>query len=158
MSLMETVSKDIAAAMKARDQERLAPLRMLKSALMNREVERGRALTDAEDVQVVSSLVKQRRESIEQFERGGRSDLAAKESAEIRVLEAFLPPALGEGELVRLVDEAVRESGATTAQDLGKVMKVLMPRLAGSGVDGKAVNALVRRRLGSPNFPEADSV
>jgi len=148
MSLMETVSKGIAEAMKARNPERLAPLRMLKTALMNREVERGRALTDAEDLQVVSSLVKQRRESIEQFERGGRADLAAKEAAEIRVLEVYLPPALGEDELARLVDEAVRESGATSAKDLGKVMKALMPRLAGSGVDGKVVNALVRQRLG----------
>jgi uncharacterized protein YqeY len=148
MSLMETVSKGIAEAMKARDQGRLAPLRMLKTALMNKEVERGRALTDAEDVQVVSSLVKQRRESIEQFERGGRADLAAREAAEIPVLEAFLPPALGDEELERLVDEAVRESGASSAKDLGKVMKVLMPRLAGASVDGKAVNALVRKRLG----------
>ena len=91
MSLMETVNKGIAEAMKARDQARLAPLRMLKTALMNREIERGRSLTDAEDLQVVSSLIKQRRESIEQFERGGRVDLAAKESAEIVVLEMFLP-------------------------------------------------------------------
>jgi uncharacterized protein YqeY len=149
MSLMDTVSKGIAEAMKARNPERLAPLRMLKTALMNREVERGRPLTDAEELQVVSSLVKQRRESIEQFERGGRADLAAKESAEIPVLEAFLPPAVGEEELTRLVDEAIKESGAASAKDLGKVMKVLMPRLAGAGVDGKAVNALVRARLGS---------
>lgn len=148
MSLMDTVSKGIAEAMKARDQQRLAPLRMLKTALTNREVERGRALTDAEELQVVSSLVKQRRESIEQFERGGRTDLAAKEASEITVLEGFLPPALGEDELIRLVDEAVKESGATSAKDLGKVMKVLMPRLAGASVDGKAVNALVRQRLG----------
>jgi uncharacterized protein YqeY len=130
MSLMQTASKGIAEAMKARDQERLAPLRMLKTALMNREVERGRALTDAEELQVVSSLIKQRRESIEQFERGGRADLAAKEATEIKVLEAFLPPALSEEELTKFVDDAIRESGATSARDLGKVMKVLMPRLA----------------------------
>ena len=148
MSLIDTVSKGIAEAMKARNQERLAPLRMLKTALMNREVERGRALTDAEDLHVVSSLVKQRRESIEQFERGGRSDLAAREAAEIVVLEAFLPPALGEEDLGRLIDEAIQESGATSAKDLGKVMKTLMPKLAGASVDGKAVNALVRQRLG----------
>jgi uncharacterized protein len=148
MSLMDTVSKGIAEAMKARNPERLAPLRMLKTALTNREVERGRALTEAEELQVVASLVKQRRESIEQFERGGRTDLATREAAEIPVLEGFLPPALGEDELVRLVDEAVKEAGATSAKDLGKVMKVLMPRLTGAGVDGKAVNALVRQRLG----------
>lgn len=147
MSLMETVNKGIVEAMKARDQARLAPLRMLKAALMNREVERGRALNDAEGMQVVSTLIKQRRESVEQFERGGRNDLASKESAEIGVLEAFLPPAMSEAELERLVAEAVAESGASSAKDLGKVMKVLMPRLTGSGVDGKAVNELVRRRL-----------
>jgi uncharacterized protein YqeY len=147
MSLMETVNKGIVEAMKARDQARLAPLRMLKTALMNREIERGRPLNDAEDLQVVSALIKQRRESIEQFERGGRADLVAKESSEIVVLEAFLPPAMSEAELAGLVDEAVRESGATSARELGKVMKVLMPRLAGAGVDGKAVNELVRKRL-----------
>lgn len=148
MSLMDTVNKGIVAAMKARDQARLMPLRMLKAALMNREVERGRPLTDAEDLQVVSSLIKQRRDSVEQFDRGGRADLVAKESAEILVLETFLPPAMSPEELDRLVDEAVREAGATSLKDLGKVMKVLMPRLAGVGADGKAVNELVRKRLG----------
>jgi uncharacterized protein YqeY len=103
MSLMDTVNKGIVAAMKARDQARLMPLRMLKAALMNREVERGRPLTDAEDLQVVSSLIKQRRDSVEQFDRGGRADLVAKESAEILVLENFLPPAMSPEELDRLV-------------------------------------------------------
>jgi uncharacterized protein len=148
MSLIDTVSKGIGEAMKARDQERLGPLRMLKTALMNREIERGRTLTDAEDLQVVSSLIKQRRESIEQFDRGGRPDLVAKERAEILVLEAFLPPAMSAEDLDRLVDEAVKESGATSPKEIGKVMKILMPRLAGAAVDGKAVNELVRKRLG----------
>jgi uncharacterized protein YqeY len=147
MSLMDTVNKGIVEAMKARDQQRLAPLRMLKAALMNREIERARPLTDAEDLQVVASLIKQRRESIEQFERGGRADLVAKETAEIAVLETFLPPAMSPEALEGLVDEAVKETGATTARDLGRVMKALMPRLAGAGVDGKLVNELVRRRL-----------
>jgi uncharacterized protein YqeY len=120
---------------------------MLKAALMNREIERARPLTDAEDLQVVASLIKQRRESIEQFERGGRADLVAKETAEIAVLETFLPPAMSPEALEGLVDEAVKETGATTARDLGRVMKALMPRLAGAGVDGKLVNELVRRRL-----------
>jgi uncharacterized protein len=148
MPMMETVSKGIAESMKARDQARLAPLRMLKTALMNREIERGRPLTDAEDLQVVASLIKQRRESIEQFQRGGREDLVSRERAEITVLETFMPPAMGADDLARLVDEAVAETGATSARDLGKVMKALMPRLAGAGVDGKAVNELVRKRLG----------
>jgi uncharacterized protein len=148
MSLMETVNAGIREAMKARDAERLAPLRMLKSALTNREIERARPLTDAEDLQVVSSLIKQRRESIEQFERGGRPDLVLKETAEIAVLEAFLPPAMSREDLERLVDEAVKETGATSTRDLGRVMKALMPRLAGAGADGKLVNELVRARLG----------
>jgi uncharacterized protein len=147
MALMDTVNRGIAEAMKAREAQRLAPLRMLKAALMNKEIERGRPLGDAEDLQVVASLIKQRRESIEQFERGGREDLATRERLEIGVLEAFLPPAMAPDELERLVDDAVRETGATSAKDLGKVMKALMPRLAGAGVDGKAVNELVRSRL-----------
>ncbi len=147
MSLLETVNGQIVQAMKARDQARLAPLRMLKTALTNREIERGHALNDAEALQVVSSLIKQRRDSIEQFDRGGRADLVAKERAEILILETFLPPALGPDEIQRLVDEAIKEAGAAGPQDLGRVMKALMPRLAGAAVDGKAVNELVRRRL-----------
>lgn len=147
MSLMDTVNKGIIEAMKARNQDRLAPLRMLKSALTNREIQRGRPLTDVEDLQVVSTLIKQRRESIEHFERGGRSDLVAKETAEIKELEVFLPPALTPADLERAVDEAVKKTGATSARDLGLVMKALMPRLAGTAVDGKTVNEMVRRRL-----------
>lgn len=147
MSLLETVNGQIVQAMKARDQARLAPLRMLKTALTNREIERGHALNDAEALQVVSSLIKQRRDSIEQFDRGGRADLVAKERAEISILETFLPPALGSDEIQRLVDEVIKEAGAAGLQDLGRVMKALMPRLAGAAVDGKAVNELVRRRL-----------
>lgn len=147
MPLLETVNRQIVEAMKARDQARLAPLRMLKTALTNREIERGRPLAEPEALQVVSSLIKQRRDSIDQFERGGRADLAAKERAEIGVLETFQPPALGAEELERLVGEAIAETGATGPADLGRVMKALMPRLAGAGVDGKTVNELVRRRL-----------
>lgn len=147
MSLMDKVNQGIVASMKARDQGRLAPLRMLKTALMNREIERGRALSGEEELQVVSSLIKQRRESIVQFDRGGRSDLSTREAAEIEVLETFLPPAMSAGDLDRMVAEAIAESGASTAKDLGKVMKTLMPRLAGAGVDGKLVNELVRRKL-----------
>lgn len=149
MSLMETVNREIPEAMKARDQARLGPLRMLKAALMNREVERGRSLTEAEDLQVVASLIKQRRESIEQFERGGRVDLASKESAEIAVLEKFLPARMGPEEVERIIDEVLKETGASSARDLGRVMKAVMPRLAGAGVDGRSVNELVRKRLGA---------
>ncbi len=147
MSLIEQLNKTLAEAMKARDQARLAPLRMLKTALTNREVQLGRALTAAEEMQVVASLVKQRKESIEQFAKGGRQDLVAKETSELAVLEAYLPPAVSAEDLERVVGEVIAETGATSAKDMGKVMKGVMSRLAGASVDGKAVNELVRRRL-----------
>jgi uncharacterized protein YqeY len=148
MTLMEQVNKAITEAMKARDQGKLLPLRMLKTALTNREVERGQALTPAEELQVLGSLVKQRRDSIEQFVRGGRQDLADKEAAEIVVLQAYLPPALGEEELVRLVREVMAETGATSVKDLGRVMKAVMARVPAGAADGKLVNEIVRRQLG----------
>jgi len=147
MTLMERVNKAITEAMKARDQAKLLPLRMLKAALTNREVERGQALAPAEELQVLGSLVKQRRDSIEQFTRGGRQDLADKEAAEIDVLQAYLPPALGEEELTRLVREVVAETGATSAKDLGRVMKAVMARVPAGAADGKVVNDIVRRQL-----------
>jgi uncharacterized protein YqeY len=148
MPLIEDVTRAIAASMKARDQPRLVPLRMLKTALMNREVERGRALDETESRQVVSALVKQRRDSIEQFLKGGRKDLADKETAEIAVLEAYLPAAVDAAELERVVDAAMTATGAASAKDLGRVMKAVMAELAGKTVDGKVVNELVRRKLG----------
>ncbi len=147
MPLVEQLTTTIAEAMKARDQARLSPLRMLKAALMNREVERGRPLTEAEDLQVVATLVKQRKDSIDQFAKAGRQDLVDKETAELAVVEAYLPPAVDSGELERIVAEVVAETGATSPKDMGKVMKGVMARLAGAQVDGKAVNELVRRRL-----------
>jgi uncharacterized protein YqeY len=148
MTLNERVTKDIADAMRAKDQARLAPLRMLKAALTNREVERGRALEASEALQVVASLIKQRRDSIEQFQKGGRQDLADKESKEISLLEAYLPPPLDAAAIERAVDEAIKETGATSAKDLGRVMKAVMAKLAGAPVDGRAVNEVVRRKLG----------
>ena len=147
MTLFERIGQDITAAMKARDQARLAPLRMAKAALMNREVEKGRTLEEPEAEQVIASLIKQRRDSIEQFTRGGRPELAAKESAEVGVLEAYLPPPVDTAQLDQAVDEAIKETGASSAKDLGRVMKAVMGRLAGQTIDGKAVNELVRRTL-----------
>jgi hypothetical protein len=121
---------------------------MLKAALMNREVEKSRALDEAESRQVVSSLVKQRRDSIEQFAKGGRQDLVDKETAEIAVLESYLPPAVDPAAIDRAISEAIAETGATTPKDLGRVMKAAMTRLAGQNVDGKTVNELARKRLG----------
>jgi uncharacterized protein YqeY len=148
MSMMQRIGEDLSAAMKARDQGRLAPLRMAKAALMNKEVERGRPLDDAEAQQVVASLIKQRRDSIDQFTKGGRTDLAEKEAAEIAVLEAYLPPPLDTAEIEAAVDAAIAETGASSGKDLGRVMKAVMGRLAGRAVDGKTVNELVRKRLG----------
>lgn len=146
---MARITADIATAMRGKDQNRLAPLRMAKAALMNREVEKGRALDEAEAQQVIASLIKQRRDSIEQFTKGGRDDLAAKESAEIATLEAYLPPPMDAADIERAVTDAIAETGASSAKDMGRVMKAVMAKLAGHAVDGKAVNELVRRKLGS---------
>jgi len=141
------VSAAIADAMRKQDAVRLGALRMLKAAFMNREVERGRALDDTEAQQVVASLVKQRRDSIEQFAKGGRQDLVAKEQAEIVVLEAYLPPAADPAVVDRAIADAIAETGATSPKDMGRVMKAAMARLAGQTIDGKTVNELVRKKL-----------
>lgn len=147
MSLPEDVNAAITAAMKSKDAARLSTLRMLKAALMNKEVERGRALDDNESRQVVTSLVKQRRDSIDQFLKGGRQDLADKETAEIAILESYLPAAVDPAALEKAVDAAIASTGATSAKDMGKVMKAVMAALAGQTVDGKVVNELVRNKL-----------
>ena len=149
MTLMEQITADIAEAMRAKDQGRLAPLRMAKAALVNSEVQRGRALEEAEAQQVIASLIKQRRDSIEQFRAGGRTDLADKEAAEIRTLEAYQPPPMDPVEIERAVDAAIAGTGAASAKDVGRVMKAVMSGLAGQAVDGKMINELVRRKLGA---------
>ena len=147
MALEKRITDDIATAMKSKEADRLSTLRMLKAALMNKSIEKSRALEPAEELQVVTTLVKQRRDSIEQFTAGGREDLAAKERAEILVLETYLPPAVSDDELDQAVGEAVAETGATGPRDMGKVMKAVMARLAGKTVDGKAVSDRVKSRL-----------
>jgi uncharacterized protein YqeY len=148
MTFIDRISQDIANAMRAKDAMRLGALRMAKAALMNQEVQKGRPLEEAESQQVMTSLIKQRRDSIEQFRKGGRDDLADKEAAEIVTLEAYLPAPIDAAGLERIVDEVVTELGASGPKDLGKVMKGVMPRLAGQAVDGKMVTELVKRRLG----------
>jgi uncharacterized protein YqeY len=133
--------------MRSRDAARLSALRMLKTALTNRSIEKGHGLDDNEARQVVSSLVKQRRDSVEQFTKGGRQDLAAKEAAEITVLEGYLPPAADPAVVDRAIQEAIAETGATSVKDIGRVMKAAMARLAGQQVDGKVVNERVRQTL-----------
>jgi uncharacterized protein YqeY len=135
--------------MRKQDAARLVPLRMLKAAFMNKSVEKGRELDDAESRQVVNALVKQRRDSIEQFTKGGRQDLADKEAVEITVLEAYLPPAVDPAAVDQAVADAIAETGATSAKDMGRVMKAAMSKLTGQNVDGKTVNELVRRKLGA---------
>ena len=133
---------------------RLSALRMLKAALVNREVEKGRALDENESRQVVTGLVKQRKDSIEQFTRGGRQDLADKEAAEIAVLESYLPAAADPAAVDRAVADAIAETGASSPKDIGRVMKAVMSKLTGQNVDGKTVNELVRSKL-SGSLPPA---
>ncbi len=147
MSLEDKVSTDIAAAMRARDAARLTALRMLKAALMNKGVEKNRALEPGEELQVVSSLVRQRRDAIEQFTAGRRIDLADKERAEIAVLETYLPPSASDEDVARAVASVIADTGATGAKDIGKVMKGVMAELTGKTVDGRKVNELVRAKL-----------
>jgi len=149
MTLSDKVNGEITAAMKAKDALKLSALRMLKAAIMNKGVEKGRDLQDAEVLQVVSSLVKQRRDSIEQFAKAGRTDLVEKETGEIAVLETYLPPAATEAEIDAAVAAAIAKTGASSVKDMGKVMKAVMPMLAGKNADGKAVNEAVRRKLGA---------
>ncbi len=147
MSLEQSLSGDIVTAMKAKDQTKLTALRMLKTALTNKSIEKGRALDNAEELQVVSTLVKQRKDSIEQFTKGGRQDLADKEQAEIGVLNAYLPAAATDEEIAAAVAAAIADTGAAGAKDIGKVMKAVMAALAGKTVDGKKVNEAARARL-----------
>ena len=148
MAIIDDVSRGITEAMKAKDQDTLATLRMLKSALTMKEIEKRKPLDDAESLQVVSMLVKQRRDSIEQFARGGRQDLADKEAREIVILERLLPPQASPETISAAVDAAMVETGAVGAKDFGKVMKAAMARLSGASVDGKLVSDAVKARLG----------
>jgi uncharacterized protein YqeY len=147
MSLEQQLSAGIAAAMKARETVKLGTFRMLKTALMNKSIEKGRALEPAEELQVVASLVKQRRDSIEQFTAGSRLDLASKEQAEIDVLETLLPPAASAEDIAAAVEQAVAETGASGPKDMGKVMKAAMAALAGKSADGRQVSDAVKTRL-----------
>lgn len=147
MSLVADISTAITDAMRQKDAARLSALRMLKAAFMNKSIEKGHDLDDSEAQQVVSALVKQRRDSVEQFQKGGRQDLADKELAEITILESYLPPAADPALVEQAVVDAIAETGAASAKDMGKVMKAAMAKLVGQTVDGKVVNELVRKKL-----------
>jgi uncharacterized protein YqeY len=147
MTLTDRITHDIAAAMKTRDQARLSALRMAKAALMNAAVAKGRDLVEAEALQVLSSLLKQRRDSIDQFRGAGRTDLVDKETAELAILEQYAPPSASAADIEQAVTAAITETGATSSKDIGRVMKAAMAALAGRTADGKAVNELVRKKL-----------
>jgi len=149
MPIVEKVEKDLVAALKAQETLKLSVLRMMKAALMNKKVELGKAVDDPEAPAVLRTLAKQRRESVEAFRKGKRDDLADKEEAEIKIVEAYLPAAASEGEIDAAVAAAIAETGASTAKDLGKAMKAAMAKLAGKNADGKRVSEKVRAKLGA---------
>src|SRR3989339_755309 len=146
MAFKEKMNEEMVLAAKTKNKIRLSALRMLKSGLHNREIDLKRELDEGEFLQLLSSMVKQRRDSIEQFAKGGRTDLVEKEEAELKVIEEFLPAQMSEAELDAAITEAVREVGAGGIRDMGKVMKVLMPKVTGRA-DGKAVGEKVKARL-----------
>jgi uncharacterized protein YqeY len=148
MSLKERITSDMTAAMKSKEAARLSTLRMVKAAVQNREIEKGAALTDEELTKLLQSLVKQRRDSVEQYEKAGRAELAEKERAEIAVIEEYLPQAATREEIERAVEEAVAETGASSLKEMGALMKAAMARLAGRNADGRVVSEVVKSKLG----------
>lgn len=148
MNLKEKIVSDLTAAMKAKDADRLSTLRMVKANLMNRQIEKGGELTDEEVTKALQSLVKQRRDSIEQYNNAGRNDLAEKEATEITVLEEYLPQAASAEEIDSAVSSAIAETGASSMKEMGAVMKAVMVKLAGKSADGKAVSEAVKAKLG----------
>src|SRR5919204_814500 len=149
MSIAEKITNDMTAAMKARDEHRLGTLRMVKSAIKNKEIDKRAPLDDQETLAVLSTLIKQRKDSIEQFTKGGRQELADKEAAEITLIESYMPKTLGESEISATVKAAIMEMGSPTMKDMGAVMKAAMGKFAASGarVDGKMVSDIVKREL-----------
>ena len=148
MSLKERIVKDMTAAMKERDAARTSTLRMVKAAVMNREIEKGGALSEEELTKALHSLVKQRRDSVEQYEKAGREELAAKERAEIAVIEEYLPRAATREEIEEAVAAAIAETGASSMKEMGAVMKAAQGRLAGKSADGRTVSDIVKAKLG----------
>jgi uncharacterized protein YqeY len=148
MSLKERIISDLTAAMKAKEAARTSTLRMVKASVMNREIEKGSALDEEEMTKALQSLLKQRRDSIEQYEKAGRQELAAKEQAEIEIIEAYLPRAATRAEIERAVDEAISETKATSMREMGAVMKAAQARLSGQSADGRTVSEIVKARLG----------
>jgi len=148
MSLKQQIISDLTASMKAQDAPRTSTLRMVKAALMNREIEKGSELDDDEMTKLLRSLVKQRRDSVEQYEKGGRPELADKENTEIEVIEAYLPQAASREEIETAVGAAISETGANSMKDMGRVMKAVQTALSGKNADGRTVSEIVKTKLG----------
>ena len=148
MSLKDTIIVDLTAAMKAKDAGRLSTLRLVKANLMNRQIEKGGELTDGEVIKALQSMVKQRHDSVEHYEKAGRTDLAANETAEIAVIDAYLPQAASATEIDAAVTAAIAETGAASMKEMGTVMKSAMAHLTGKMADGRLVSEAVRSRLG----------
>jgi len=151
MGYIERIQSDLTAAMKEKDELRLSVLRMVKSALKNKEIEKMRPLDDMESLQILQTLVKQRRESVDQFTRGGRKDLAEKEAKEISIIEEYLPAAPSDEEIHRAVEAAISEEGADSLKQMGAVIKAARGKLEGKAVDGKVLSDKVRERLTPKN-------
>ncbi|HYV09629.1 MAG TPA: GatB/YqeY domain-containing protein [Pyrinomonadaceae bacterium] len=149
MTLNKQIVADLTAAMKAQDANRTSTLRMVKAAMMNRQIEKGSELDDDEMQKLLRSLVKQRRDSIEQYEKAGRQELVDKEKAEIDVIETYLPQAASQDEIEQAVAAAIAETGAKSMKDMGKVMKAAQAALAGKNADGKLVSEAVKAKLGT---------
>lgn len=147
MSLKQQIISDLTASMKAQTAARTSTLRMVKAAMMNREIEKGGELADEEMLKLLRSMVKQRRDSVEQYEKGGRQDLADKERAEIAVIESYLPKAASREEIQEAIIAAIGETGATSMKDMGKVMKAAQARLADKNADGRAISEIVKEKL-----------
>ncbi len=147
MSLHDRLAEDLKHAMKAKDQLRMDVIRMIKAAVTNKELELKKHLDDAEMTRVMTSLIKQRKEAAEQYDKARREDLASKELKEIAIIQSYLPRALTTEEVSQIIDAVVQETGATSTKDMGTVMKTVMARLAGQAVDGKLISDLVRLRL-----------
>ena len=148
MTLKQQIISDLTASMKAQDAARTSTLRMVKAAIMNREIEKGGEMDDDEMAKLLRSLVKQRRDSVEQYEKGGRQELADKEKLEIQVIDAYLPQAASREEIEAAVAAAVSETGATSMKDMGRVMKTVQAALAGKNADGRTISELVKAKLG----------
>ena len=147
MSLKDQILSDMTAAMKAKDAARTSTLRMLKAAIVNREKDKGEQIDDDEVIKLLRSQLKQRRDSVEQYQKGARQDLVDKETAEIAVIEGYLPQAASPEEIDKAVAAAIAETAATSMKDMGAVMKAVMPRLAGRNADGRAVSESVKKKL-----------